>query len=187
MGQQGVELGSGLVPRSRLLTSAAISSPSVEAASWCWPAYRCWVSSIALPDLDANANAVAIQTLKLENEGWERDLADVTELSEPSFTEPVDHRGCHQPGTSPSVWEQGARRHPIDRALLPSTPSLVLRPAGRSGRSRLGARNAALMVTGRASFGAQLASPVDCPACGERAWSLPSTPLTAVGGCLPKY
>lgn len=36
--------------------------------------YRCWVSEFtALPDLDASANAVAIQTLKLENEGWERD------------------------------------------------------------------------------------------------------------------
>ena len=46
--------------------------------------FRCWVSEFqALPDLDANANAVAIQTLKLENEGWERD----TEVSEP--TEPV--------------------------------------------------------------------------------------------------
>jgi phage tail-like protein len=44
--------------------------------------YRCWVSEFqALPDLDANANAVAIQTLKLENEGWERDTA-VTEPQE---------------------------------------------------------------------------------------------------------
>jgi hypothetical protein len=34
--------------------------------------------------MDANANAVAIQTLKLENEGWERDK-DVPEPSEPSF------------------------------------------------------------------------------------------------------
>ena len=35
--------------------------------------YRCWPSEYqALPDLDSNANAVAIQTLKLENEGWER-------------------------------------------------------------------------------------------------------------------
>ena len=50
--------------------------------------FRCWVSEYqALPDLDANANAVAIQHLKLENEGWERDLA-VTEPAEPSFTEP---------------------------------------------------------------------------------------------------
>ena len=36
--------------------------------------YRAWVSEYqALPDLDANANAVAIQHIKLENEGWERD------------------------------------------------------------------------------------------------------------------
>ncbi|AGW90387.1 MULTISPECIES: phage tail protein [Cupriavidus] len=45
--------------------------------------YRCWVSEFqAVADLDANANAVLIQTLKLENEGWERDL-DVTEPAEP--------------------------------------------------------------------------------------------------------
>jgi phage tail-like protein len=45
--------------------------------------YRCWVSEFqALPDLDANANAVAIQTIKLENEGWERD-PDVVEPTEP--------------------------------------------------------------------------------------------------------
>jgi phage tail-like protein len=51
--------------------------------------FRCWVSDYqALPDLDANANAVAIQTLKLENEGWERDY-DVTEPTEPTFTEPA--------------------------------------------------------------------------------------------------
>ena len=48
--------------------------------------YRCWVSEYqAMPDLDANANAVAIQHIKLENEGWERD-ADVAEPTEPSFT-----------------------------------------------------------------------------------------------------
>ena len=47
--------------------------------------YRAWVSEYqALPDLDANANAVAIQHIKLENEGWERDLT-VPEPSEPSF------------------------------------------------------------------------------------------------------
>jgi phage tail-like protein len=50
--------------------------------------YRCWVSEYqSLPDLDANANAVAIQHIKLENEGWERDVA-VVEPNEPSFTEP---------------------------------------------------------------------------------------------------
>lgn len=36
--------------------------------------YWCWVSEYqALPDLDANANGVAIQHIKLENEGWDRD------------------------------------------------------------------------------------------------------------------
>ncbi len=51
--------------------------------------YRCWVSEFqALPDLDANANAVAIQHLKLENEGWERDI-EVPEPQEPTFTNPT--------------------------------------------------------------------------------------------------
>ncbi len=51
--------------------------------------YRCWVSEYqAMPDLDANAGAVAIQHIKLENEGWERDLS-VTEPKEPSFTLPA--------------------------------------------------------------------------------------------------
>ncbi|MEM5317142.1 phage tail protein [Paraburkholderia sp. JHI869] len=50
--------------------------------------YRAWVSEYqALPDLDANANAVAIQHIKLENEGWERDTS-VIEPTEPSFTLP---------------------------------------------------------------------------------------------------
>jgi len=45
--------------------------------------YRCWVSQFqALPDLDANAAAAAIQTIVLENEGWERDTS-VPEPKEP--------------------------------------------------------------------------------------------------------
>jgi phage tail-like protein len=48
--------------------------------------YRAWVSEYqALPDLDSNANAIAIQHIKLENEGWERDDS-VQEPTEPSFT-----------------------------------------------------------------------------------------------------
>lgn len=47
--------------------------------------YRCWVSEfLSQPDLDANANAVAIQHIKIENEGWERDEA-VTEPTEPTL------------------------------------------------------------------------------------------------------
>jgi phage tail-like protein len=38
--------------------------------------YRCWVSEYqALPDLDANANAIAIEHIKIENEGWARDTS----------------------------------------------------------------------------------------------------------------
>jgi phage tail-like protein len=51
--------------------------------------YRSWVSEFqSLPELDANANAVAIQSIKLENEGWERDY-DVAEPTEPQFSEPA--------------------------------------------------------------------------------------------------
>jgi phage tail-like protein len=47
--------------------------------------YRCWVSEYqALPDLDANANAIAFEHIKLENEGWERDTS-VTEPKEPEL------------------------------------------------------------------------------------------------------
>lgn len=46
--------------------------------------YRCWVSEFqALPDLDANVAGVAVQSIKLENEGWDRD-AEVVEPEETS-------------------------------------------------------------------------------------------------------
>jgi phage tail-like protein len=46
--------------------------------------YNCWVSEYqALPDLDANANAVAIQHIKIENEGWVRE--DFPVQPEPIF------------------------------------------------------------------------------------------------------
>lgn len=47
--------------------------------------FRCWVSNYqALPELDANAGAIAIESITLENEGWERD-ASVTEPTEPKL------------------------------------------------------------------------------------------------------
>jgi len=47
---------------------------------WRFMVHRCWVSEYqALPDLDAGANAIAIEHIKLENEGWEQD----TTLTEP--------------------------------------------------------------------------------------------------------
>jgi hypothetical protein len=38
-----------------------------------------------MPDLDANANAVAIEHIKLENEGFERDTS-VKEPTEPTLS-----------------------------------------------------------------------------------------------------
>ena len=58
--------------------------------------YRCWVSEYqALPDLDANANAVAIQHIKLENEGWDRD---------PSVVEPRSRRSTADPRAGLTSW-----------------------------------------------------------------------------------
>ncbi|WP_267378067.1 MULTISPECIES: phage tail protein [unclassified Sphingomonas] len=51
--------------------------------------YRCWPSAfVAVPEMDANGNAVAIMSLKLQTEGWERD-ASVVEPTEPSYTLPA--------------------------------------------------------------------------------------------------
>ena len=72
--------------------------------------YRAWVSEYeALPDLDANANAVAIQHIKLENEGWERDY------TVPGAERAVVRRaltwppGRHWP-TRPGSWRPGEAR-----------------------------------------------------------------------------
>ena len=91
--EQGVEpRRRASASRCRWPTSARTSSSSCSTrpARSCsrYRLFRCWVSEFqALPELDANANAVAIQHIKLENEGWERDYA-VVEPSEPTFTEP---------------------------------------------------------------------------------------------------
>lgn len=47
-----------------------------------WRVFRCWVSEFsAVPELDANANAVAFESIVLQNEGFERDEA-VVEIME---------------------------------------------------------------------------------------------------------
>jgi phage tail-like protein len=47
--------------------------------------FRCWVSEFqSLPELDASGNAIAIQTITLQTDGWEADTS-VTEPTEPSF------------------------------------------------------------------------------------------------------
>lgn len=52
--------------------------------------FRCWPSEYhALPELDASGNAVAIQTLKLENEGWQKDYQEA-EPQEPTLAVPPE-------------------------------------------------------------------------------------------------
>jgi phage tail-like protein len=47
-----------------------------------WKVYRCWPSEYqAIPELDANGSDIAIESLVLQNEGWERDKS-VTEPTE---------------------------------------------------------------------------------------------------------
>lgn len=67
-----------------------------------------------------------------------------------------------------SVWEHGARRHPLDRALLlfaVAEPGLA---PDALADAPLGACNAALMRLRRDCFGAAIPAWSDCPACGER-------------------
>ena len=91
VGQQGVELrlGSrrgGLAQDFRKNIIEVYNESGQLALAY--KVFRCWVSEFqALPDLDANANAVAIQTIKLENEGMgTRLLGDRARRA--SFVEP---------------------------------------------------------------------------------------------------
>jgi phage tail-like protein len=46
-----------------------------------WKVYRCWVSEFtAVPELDANGNAIAFESIIVQNEGWERDPARLEKL-----------------------------------------------------------------------------------------------------------
>ena len=82
--------------------------------------FRCWVSEYqALPDLDANANAVAIQHIKLENEGWERD----------SSRRRADRADLHRSGLRPLMLSATAQREQDILALWD-------RAAGRAQRQR---------------------------------------------------
>jgi phage tail-like protein len=52
--------------------------------------HGCWVSEFtSVPALDANANAVAVETIKIELEGWERDV----DTKEPDEASPVPQEG----------------------------------------------------------------------------------------------
>ena len=92
MGQQGLDVQKGLGSEASL--KAFRKDISIELYNeagqkvLAYNVFRCWVSEFqAMPDLDANGNAIALQHIKLENEGWEQDL--VPEVAEPTFTVPA--------------------------------------------------------------------------------------------------
>jgi hypothetical protein len=93
VGQQGLELGIRARPGDIAAGLPQGRDPRGlqrgGAAALAYKVYRCWVSEFEqLGELDANGNGVAIQKIKLENEGWERDY-DVVEPTEPTFSEPA--------------------------------------------------------------------------------------------------
>jgi len=67
-----------------------------------------------------------------------------------------------------ALWEQGLRRHPLDRALLLCAWARPEVPGPRLAELPLGAVNAALLRLREACFGRHIEAYVDCPRCGER-------------------
>ena len=148
--------------------------------------FRCWVSEYqALPDLDANANAVAIQHIKLENEGWERDTA-VTEPTEPTLyagsnasqrghraNDPCarHRRGAARPLQGEvllAAWERGSELPAALRALplLAAGCGLDERQAAALPMCRRA--TPPCWRCARCSFGDALHAFATCDACGER-------------------
>ena len=107
--------------------------------------HGCWVSEFtAVPELDANANAIAIETIKIELEGWERDPA----ATEPDESDPArrlpaeaaDLTGHARPAPRwPPPFGCGGRRSPgwtvrADRFRAARSPTSVARPLRRPRR-----------------------------------------------------
>ncbi len=77
-----VQVRAGHAGFRKLVTIDVFNEANVKALSY--RLYRVWVSDYqAIPDLDAGANAVAITTIKLEYEWFDRD-PDVTETEGPA-------------------------------------------------------------------------------------------------------
>src|SRR5262249_47627345 len=131
--------------------------------------FRCWVSEFqALPDLDANANAVAIQHIKLENEGWERDY-EVTEPSEPSFNEPAAL--VMRPLAASDilkVWEQGEKQPAVDRALTMLAFACPELSDTELAELSIGQRDARLMELRELTFGSRVDGLTTCERCRIR-------------------
>jgi len=67
-----------------------------------------------------------------------------------------------------ALWEHGAARHPLDRALLLFAQAAPELPAASLADRPLGECHAALMRLRWHSFGKRMPLWLDCPACGER-------------------
>ena len=175
VGQQGLELSApASARRSRSRTSARTSSSrsTTRPASWsiAYKVYRCWVSEFqALADLDANANAVLIQHIKLENEGWERDVEG--HRAERAVASPAP--SPHDPTSDGAgvARRVGARPRRARRG-----------PSRRAGRSRCGAGRSTRSWAGTSAgemrrcstsavqlFGPTADAVSICPSCGEHA------------------
>lgn len=82
-----------------------------------------------------------------------------------------------------NCWDQGRRRHPIDRALLLYAAAVRAEDPETLADRPLGERNAALLRMRQELFGDALKSCVECPQCGERLeFSLSAEMLLARAG-----
>ena len=150
--------------------------------------FRCWVSEFqALPDLDANANAVAIQTHQARERGLGARLrGGRAGRADASPSRPDEPTACvrSRAADCSTLWERGAARHPLDRALL------LLRWRGPTWRRE----TLADLPLGRARRGAARAARSDASApriarlcstarrCGERAGARRSTRASCCAG-----
>lgn len=75
-------------------------------------------------------------------------------------TEPLDAEKLLQ------VWEEGRKRHPVDRALLLHSCANPESDPGMLANQPLGWRNRALLALREACFGPWALIPLDCPCCG---------------------
>ena len=127
--------------------------------------YRCWVSEYnALPELDADGNAVAIESIQLENRGvgtaiplskkW-RSLCSLIRVSRARFANAIL-----------SAWEGGERRDPVDRALLLLQLAQPEQPLSDLAALSVGERNAHVLQLREQLLGDTLRCRVQCPECG---------------------
>jgi len=71
--------GAGLISLANFRRDISLELYNIQGVKVrAWNVFRCWVSEFtAVPELDANANGVAFETLVLQTEGFIRDDAVV--------------------------------------------------------------------------------------------------------------